>query len=689
MDRTISCALLCSSLVVSALTAQNPLPFPTDVVKSDLDSGYLHNSANQPAIVFRKTVKFDATAWLQFRFGPGTNLPAGSELRMTATADGGFQRHDGLTLVDWQNWSAAFNGGEVVVEILAAPNSRANRVEIEEIQRGIDVMGPESICGTVDNRALSTDPRQGRLFIGCTGWMISQDTMLTAGHCTASGSPIIEFNVPLSSSGGSVRRSNPNDQYPFTILNRLDAGVGSDWSVQRVSPNSTTGQLPTQRNGGQWYNLGPVPSSPGGQNIRITGYGSTSSPVSPTWYLAQKTHVGTLSNVGGTSLCYATDTTGGNSGSPIIHENTGNAIGIHSHGGCTSSGGCNSGTRIDRSDLQQAIAATNPNRARFTAYGSGCPSPLTFYELFSAFDLNGTSLRLTPVGGGYRVATCTTGCFSTFGSNLNLGDDSLATGLNLGFAFPFAGSTTSRIDVDSNGWIGLVSGQFTASDYSESVAEFLSGGARLAVRWDDFNPASGGGVYFDTFPGRAVITWSNVPQFGSNDQNTFQAQLFANGEIIMSFQSGSSSDGLTGLTQGNTTVDPGSRDLSASIPFTTGTGGLPVTLSSTSLPVLGSTIGLSMQNVPTNSLTVTLGLGFVQSSIDLTALGMPGCTSLVSAVEQIPMARIGSTAAVSLSIPNQASLLGAHVYAQGIAIAPGMNTLGVVSSNGGDMMLGN
>ena len=204
MDRTISCALLCSSLFVSALTAQNPLPFPTDVVKSDLDSGYLHNSANQPAIVFRKTVKFDATAWLQFRFGPGTNLPAGSELRMTATADGGFQRHDGLTLVDWQNWSAAFNGGEVVVEILAAPNSRANRVEIEEIQRGIDVMGPESICGTVDNRALSTDPRQGRLFIGCTGWMISQDTMLTAGHCTASG-------TPRSTNAATVARSSTAD----------------------------------------------------------------------------------------------------------------------------------------------------------------------------------------------------------------------------------------------------------------------------------------------------------------------------------------------------------------------------------------------------------------------------------------------------------------------------------------------
>ncbi|MGA0061332.1 MAG: hypothetical protein ACO3RU_17300, partial [Planctomycetota bacterium] len=245
------------------------------------------------------------------------------------------------------------------------------------------------------------------------------------------------------------------------------------------------------------------------------------------------------------------------------------------------------------------------------------------------------------------------------------------------------------IDVDSNGWIGLVSGQFTSSDYSESVGEFLAGGSRLAVRWDDFNPSAGGGVYFDVFPGRAVITWSNVPQFGGNDQNTFQAQLFANGEIILSYQNGSAADCIVGLTQGGTTVDPGSRDLSASIPFTTGTGGLPVTLSSTALPVLGSTMALSLQHVPTNAISVTLGLGFAQSSVDLTVLGMPGCTSLVTPVDQIPMVRVGSTAAMSLSIPNQAALLGAHVYTQGIAIAPGINTLGVVSSNGGDLMLGN
>jgi hypothetical protein len=43
---------------------------------------------------------------------------------------------------------------------------------------------------------------------------------------------------------------------------------------------------------------------------------------------------------------YRTDTTGGNSGSPVIDDATNVAVGVHTHGGCTSSGGNNSGTSL-------------------------------------------------------------------------------------------------------------------------------------------------------------------------------------------------------------------------------------------------------------------------------------------------------------------------------------------------------
>jgi hypothetical protein len=46
-----------------------------------------------------------------------------------------------------------------------------------------------------------------------------------------------------------------------------------------------------------------------------------------------------------TALRYTVDTQGGNSGSPVIVEGGGNvAIGIHTHGGCSATGGSNAGT---------------------------------------------------------------------------------------------------------------------------------------------------------------------------------------------------------------------------------------------------------------------------------------------------------------------------------------------------------
>jgi hypothetical protein len=49
------------------------------------------------------------------------------------------------------------------------------------------------------------------------------------------------------------------------------------------------------------------------------------------------------------------DTCGANSGSPIILESSGEAIGIHTHGGCELARAHNGGTRIDDARLQDGI----------------------------------------------------------------------------------------------------------------------------------------------------------------------------------------------------------------------------------------------------------------------------------------------------------------------------------------------
>jgi trimeric autotransporter adhesin len=69
----------------------------------------------------------------------------------------------------------------------------------------------------------------------------------------------------------------------------------------------------------------------------------------------QQTHTGPLYSVTNSRLLYVTDTTGGNSGSPIIEESTGRAVGVHTHGGCYSTGGANSGTRATVSEFWNAL----------------------------------------------------------------------------------------------------------------------------------------------------------------------------------------------------------------------------------------------------------------------------------------------------------------------------------------------
>ena len=125
----------------------------------------------------------------------------------------------------------------------------------------------------------------------------------------------------------------------------------------RLLPNSETGMLPGVAQslkcgtpGCGWFELGSVPTTTTGNNIRITGYGTAAVDSR-----SQKTHVGPLVTIAGTYVRYRPDTTGGNSGSPVVHEETGKAIGVHTHGGCSATGGSNQGTRIDKPEFAAAI----------------------------------------------------------------------------------------------------------------------------------------------------------------------------------------------------------------------------------------------------------------------------------------------------------------------------------------------
>ncbi|MCC6661198.1 MAG: trypsin-like peptidase domain-containing protein [Phycisphaerales bacterium] len=350
---------------VAAAHAQAPIPQHT--VRTAVDSGIVSNAGPGAATVFMAVIEDRGAAWVRLNFSDlllsgDPHAADRSFLRITSLQDGAEQVLDATHARYWSGTTAYFNGDAVMLELVAFPGTGDNRVSVREFWAGDPTAGPviDSLCGA-DNRIPSQDQRQGRLMpIGCTAWLIGDAAhcFITAGHCfpTASTTAVVQFNVPLSNANGSTVNPPPADQFPVQSLSVQTTGggaIGSDAAYFGTNVN-TLNQTAFQRQG-VFYNLAASASTSAGQPITITGYGTTSSPISPTWNQVQKTHTGPFVLKSGTRITYQVDTTGGNSGSPVEDTTTGLAIGIHTHAGCSATNG-NQGTAIEFATLQNYLA---------------------------------------------------------------------------------------------------------------------------------------------------------------------------------------------------------------------------------------------------------------------------------------------------------------------------------------------
>lgn len=373
LDRAIRVTAIAAAIVAAPATAHEgklqPLAREPYVVQLRPLSGTTAAAGQTP---HRQVIEYAGTTLMQLHFG-AYRLGEGSYLTLLSMADGGFQRLDAAGLESWSGSSAMFNGDSVEVELHPAPGDDDAFVTIDSISVGEPPAGQvvrepggvASICNSSDNRANSNDSRVARLsrtgFFpgGCTAWLISNGAVLTAGHC---GNPdgnlsnsYIEFNVPQSMSDGRSVAADPSDQYPVNNNGYhwfASNGEGDDYQVFVVSANSTTGlrahiaqgffrlsdSLPAAdtllRVTG--FGLDNLPSGSGGSNATccdasndtVCEYNCNSDSVT------QQTSTGRLDAVGGGSIDHEVDTMPANSGSPIIWESNGLALGIHTSGGC-------------------------------------------------------------------------------------------------------------------------------------------------------------------------------------------------------------------------------------------------------------------------------------------------------------------------------------------------------------------
>jgi hypothetical protein len=158
------------------------------------------------------------------------------------------------------------------------------------------------------DRISSDDPAIGRflmlsptgdvLNLG-TGWIASNGSLLTAGHCFTlppvypGGQSVcidnlvfqydhyvLEFNVPDSSeSDGTLIFAAPDSQYVIDESSVIfcNTGVGTDWGVFRCFPNSNTNLLPVQAQNA-FYRLTVDHTQQSAPTLRVTGYGLDECP---------------------------------------------------------------------------------------------------------------------------------------------------------------------------------------------------------------------------------------------------------------------------------------------------------------------------------------------------------------------------------------------------------------------------
>ncbi len=518
--------------------APSVAPPPSADVAIALSEGGLAAPAGSRgwSVVASREVRVPGAIWLRAWFD-GTRLagdPAGDGafIRITGLADGATQTLNADQLASWSFSSAYFNGEAIRVEVVAHAGAPASRLAIPRVTAGEDgpLFSPRTICDAADDRQLSSDQRSARLLpAGCTGWLIDDANrqFLSAGHCGTTGATVVQFNVPLSTSTGGLVNPAPEHQYPVdgASVQFVNSGPGNDYAYFGAFPNTTTNLTAFQAQGATYRLAPPTPPVIAGQSIRITGYGTVSGSVPRTWNQVQKTHAGPIASLTGAALRYRTDTSGGNSGSGVEDESTGLAVAIHTHGGCSSTGGSNIGTSLHLAAFRTVLA----NPQSICASGIGTPTPPVYISADrnnSFGTLNRTSGRFasvarfaTPMQGlafdpraRRFLGTSVRGAGASIVTSLHWIDPDTGATIDLGPITGVAGAINAlAFDPGTRRLFGVVQsgGQLVRIDTDSLVATPVGGPFGRNVGAADFDPVSGSIFAIDDAAGGSILASIN------------------------------------------------------------------------------------------------------------------------------------------------------------------------------------
>jgi hypothetical protein len=165
------------------------------------------------------------------------------------------------------------------------------------------------------------------------------------------------------------------------------------------------------------------------------------------------------------------------------------------------------------------------------------------------FDLVKHTLRFTPGSDGYRIEN------TTFAWDADFGDQApprAPVSLH-NFAFPFSGKTWDTLAVDTTGSIGFGAGVSIARfDQLQVAAKALVNKTPAICVF--MKPRMSGPHFVKELPDRVVITWTLTEPIGGIQDfswtptvNRFQATLFKDGAIQMSYDDVTAKDAIVGV----------------------------------------------------------------------------------------------------------------------------------------------
>jgi glutamyl endopeptidase len=203
---------------------------------------------------------------------------------------------------------------------------------------------------TYPERAVALITYNGSAF--CTGWMVSKDTLVTAGHCVHGGGATGRWGT---TSAYKIYPGYSDGYAPYGACTPKELYSSSGW-INTANGDADVGIIKMNCSVGNstgyfsYFVANPV------DNVAITINGYPGDKANGTQQWGSK---GTISRSTAAKLYYDNDTVGGMSGAPVWvqNNNTAWALGIHTNGDSLATGGSNAGTRISQNvfDLITAV----------------------------------------------------------------------------------------------------------------------------------------------------------------------------------------------------------------------------------------------------------------------------------------------------------------------------------------------